>query len=152
MSEHDSTPSTLGHIQQVGTFMAEATAELVRRASRHDHSKLEPNEKPVFDRETPLLQQLEYGSEEYNASLERLGSALQHHYLVNSHHPEHYAAGIAGMDLFDLVEMVADWKAAAMRQKGGNEPSVDYNVERFGIDPQLAEIIRNTLDRWPRSE
>jgi hypothetical protein len=34
----------------------------------------------------------------------------------NSHHPEHYGnRGISGMDLFDVVEMMCDWMAAARR-------------------------------------
>lgn len=130
---YDSTDDTLAHIRQVGTFIADASRELVLRASRHDHSKLMPPEKDAFDRETPSL-------------------ALRAHYAANSHHPEHYGNGIAGMDLFDLVELVADWKAAAMRmQDGSDNPNLEHNVERFGIDPQLACILQNTLERWPRS-
>ncbi|MDB5398577.1 MAG: hypothetical protein JWQ55_595, partial [Rhodopila sp.] len=27
---------------------------------------------------------------------------------------------------------------------------LSYNVELFGIEPQLASILANTLARWPR--
>ena len=150
MDNYDSTEDTLKHIRQVGFFLAQAVGELCRRASRHDHSKMMPEEKEAFDRETPMLKKIEYGTPEYKTSLERLGKALQHHYRNNSHHPEHYPIdGIAGMDLFDLVEMVSDWKAAVMRMKNGVTVDVDYNAERFGINPQLVSIIKNTLNRWP---
>ncbi len=71
---------------------------------------------------------------------------LAHHYANNSHHPEHYPDGVAGMDLFDLVEMFFDWKAASER---GQEPAMNLTVacERYKIDPMLAAILRNTADR-----
>ena len=72
------------------------------------------------------------------------------HYSRNSHHPEFYGErGIAGMDLFDLVEMLCDWMAAAQRNPSDGV-RLDYNVAAFGIGAQLAEILANTLARWPR--
>ena len=47
----------------------------------------------------------------------RTKDGIEHHYAVNSHHPEHYEAGIAGMSLFDLIEMLVDWKAASERMR-----------------------------------
>ena len=52
------------------------------------------------------------------------------------------------MDLFDLVEMVCDWIAAAER-KPNDGVKLAYNVLLFGIEPQLASILANTLARWP---
>jgi hypothetical protein len=52
------------------------------------------------------------------------------------------------MDLFDLVEMVCDWMAAA-ESYPGSEVKLAYNVGLFGIEPQLASVIANTLARWP---
>lgn len=79
-----------------------------------------------------------------------MGAALEHHYRANSHHPKHHgAARVAGMDLFDVVEMVCDWIASAARNPGDGV-KLDYNVKLFGIEPQLAGIIANTLQRWPR--
>ena len=92
-----------------------------------------------------------YGTPEYEAVLERAGPALEHHYRRNSHHPEHYGpAGVAGMDLFDLVEMVCDWMAAAERNPDDGV-KLEYNVRLFGIEPQLASVLGNTLARWPRT-
>jgi hypothetical protein len=50
------------------------------------------------------------------------------------------------MSLLDLIEMVADWKAASERTKQGSiAQSLAHNKERFGIDDQLASIIENTV-------
>jgi hypothetical protein len=146
---YDSRPETREHIEQVGSFIADCRLELLRRAQAHDRSKLEDPEREAFDRMTPLLKTLTYGTEEYRQSLKDLGPALQHHYANNSHHPEHYPSGIAGMDLFDVLEMVCDWKAAAMRVKGDGSVGMETNIKRFDIDSQLAQIIQNSLDRWP---
>jgi hypothetical protein len=103
----------------------------------------------VLDRVLPLLDGVAYGSPEYEAVVERARPALERHWRRNSHHPEHYGeAGVAGMDLFDLVEMVCDWMAAAERHPGDGV-KLAYNVGLFGFEPQLASVIANTLARWP---
>jgi len=72
--------------------------------------------------------------------------ALKHHYENNSHHPEHYPNGINGMSLLDLIEMLADWKAAGMRHADGDmQKSLEINKKRFGMSDQLAEIFQNTI-------
>jgi hypothetical protein len=75
-----------------------------------------------------------------------MGTALQHHYQVNSHHPEHFENGVNGMSLLDLIEMLADWKAAGMRHANGNiTQSLEVNRKRFGMSDQLFEIFQNTV-------
>ncbi len=143
---YDSTDDTLEHINKVQVRVAEVQANLDTRAAVHDRSKLQEPEKSVFDRMTPVLRTLTYGSDEYKASLVEMGEGLKHHYAANSHHPEHYPNGIAGMSLLDIIEMVADWKAAIERVKDGSmEQSLPINFQRFGIDPQLAAILENTV-------
>jgi hypothetical protein len=44
--------------------------------------------------------------------------------------------------------MVCDWIAAAER-KPDDGVKLAYNVRLFGIEPQLASILANTLARWP---
>jgi hypothetical protein len=52
------------------------------------------------------------------------------------------------MDLFDLIEMLLDWKAASERAVHGDVIlSIDLGIDRFGIEPQLASILRNTALR-----
>lgn len=143
---YDSTADTQKHIGRVQQLLAMFSEELLQRAIVHDQSKLMPPEKEHFDRETPLLKDLVYGSEEYQASLKRLGVALEHHYKHNSHHPEHYDHGIDGMDLFDLVEMFLDWKAASERT-AGSALNLSVSFKRFAVDDQLKMIMRNTATR-----
>lgn len=99
-----------------------------------------------YDTLTAALRGVEYGSAEYRAALDEAHETIQHHYAMNSHHPEHHADGVAGMSLLDLIEMVADWKAASERSGGRNMmSSIGYNAARWGIDPQLKAIIANTI-------
>jgi hypothetical protein len=146
---YDSRADTLAHIHHVRDNIDVFVGELLRRGRIHDASKLSDAEKPALDEALPLLEGVAYGSAEYQAVVDRVAPALQHHYRHNPHHPEHYDnAGVAGMDLFDVVEMMCDWMAAALRNPGDGV-RVGYNVQKFGIEPQLAAIIGNTLARWP---
>lgn len=122
----------------------EVINNLLRRGRLHDQSKLESPEKEAFDKAS-VLKGLTYGSPEYKQALEDLGPALQHHYEHNSHHPEHYAGGISGMSLMDVVEMFCDWKAAGERHATGSlARSLEFNEKRFSISPQLLDIFQNT--------
>ncbi len=144
----DSEAETRKHIARVSYLLMSAIAELSLRAANHDASKLSEAEKPYFDAETPKLRSLKFGTDEYAESLARLKPALDHHYAKNSHHPQHYENGIEGMDLFDLLEMLCDWKAAGERDNGGNIfRSIEINAERFGIAPQLVAIFINHAKR-----
>jgi hypothetical protein len=148
MMEYDSKADTLLHIKRVAQLLTEASIELIRRANVHDDSKLESPEKELFDEFTPKLKDCTYGSDEYKGYLKGLKVALDHHYACNSHHPEHYKNGINGFDLFDLIEMFFDWKAATERHADGDiMKSIEINKERFGISDQLAEILNNTAIR-----
>jgi hypothetical protein len=144
---YDSTPDTQAHIALVRKFMQRPIVKLMHRAATHDASKLESPEKAAFDKLTPRLKGLKYGSEEYRASLREMKPAIDHHYQVNSHHPEHYPNGINGMSLLDLMEMLCDWGAAQQRHDppGNFEASFKVNVERFKIGPQLESILRATV-------
>lgn len=144
----DSCPDTLAHIQRVRHFLRVMEWELLQRAWNHDASKLEEPEKSAYDRAVPEMRQHPFGSPELKAATEVLGPALKHHYEHNSHHPEHYPDGLAGMDLLDVVEMLCDWRAAAERPPGDGTVRLEVSRERFGIGDQLAAILRNTLDRY----
>ena len=148
---YDCTADTLIHIRRVQALLGRVARDLMERGERHDDSKLGPEEKPLFDEMTPLLKSLTYGSDEYKASLERLGTALKHHYAVNTHHPEHFENGVSGMNLLDVLEMLCDWKAASERTKDGNfQKSIEIGIERFKIEPQLAAILRNSAEQIGR--
>ena len=146
MENYDSTADTLKHIKRVSELLNMAAIELIKRGNVHDNSKLEEPEKALFDVETYNLGKIKFGSDEYGESLARLQPALDHHYANNAHHPQHYANGIGGMNLFDIIEMFLDWKAATERSKNGNiTSSIDYNKDRFEMSSQLANIFENTV-------
>lgn len=142
---YDSTADTVEHIGKVQDYLYDAMKNLSRRSLVHDQSKLKPPEKDAFDALTPRLKGLTYGSDEYRACLKEMKPALDHHYANNSHHPEHNTDGISGMSLFDIVEMLMDWKAASERHADGDIwTSISHNVKRFGLSPQLDDILCNT--------
>jgi hypothetical protein len=148
-AEYDSTLDTMRHSRRVDELLLQVIVALQSRVTRHDLSKMEPPEKAVFDRVTPRLQSSTYGSEEYKASLADIGEVLVHHYGANRHHPEHYTDGVAGMTLVDVIEMLADWKAATERHDDGSlARSLQIGEERFGIEPQLMAVLRNTAEAF----
>jgi hypothetical protein len=142
---YDSRHETRRHIDRVRALLHVCIADLTQRARAHDRSKLESPEREMFDRYTPLLSRLTYGSPEYAAiRQEMLQTALQHHYEHNDHHPEHYPNGINGMTLMALIEMLCDWKAAGERHADGSlHKSLAYNRTRFGA-VDLYQIMENT--------
>lgn len=155
MENYDSSKDTLLHIKRVNELMIAAAQEILRRAAVHDTSKLSEPEKSLFDEWTPLLKGSTYMSEEYHKFLDALRPALEHHYANNSHHPEYYEDRVNGMDLFDLLEMFFDWKAAGERQGTGNIfRSIDLNKNRFELSDQLALILKNTARKlgYPEPE
>lgn len=55
------------------------------------------------------------------------------------------------MNLIDLLEMLADWKAATLNHPespGNMVRSLDYAVKKYGISPQLATILLNTIENY----
>ena len=144
---YDSRPDTWRHIETVRHYIGEAVVNLLNRSEAHDQSKLVSPERECFDEFTPKLKASTYGSDEYKAFLAGMGEALHHHYAENSHHPEHYPSGVAGMSVFDLLEMLCDWKAATERHDDGDiGRSLAINAERFGISEQLAHVLENTVE------
>ena len=143
---YDSRPDTLAHIADVASNIHQVQGRLHQRSMEHDLSKLADPEKALFDEYTPKLRTLTYGSDEYEACRAAMGEALKHHYAHNSHHPEHYENGVAGMSLLDLIEMLCDWKAATKRHADGAiGKSLAINKELFGLSDQLASILENTV-------
>jgi hypothetical protein len=147
---YDSIPDTLAHIRRVQELLGEAILNLHARSADHDVTKLIEPEKSMFDRFTPLLRDIEYGSEDYKRVLaEMRQTALKHHYEHNSHHPEHYEDGMRGMSLFDVLEMLVDWKAAGERHATGDiRRSLELNQERWGLSDDLVRVLANTIDEF----
>jgi len=143
ITNHD----TMVHINHVRGFINKFIKELLKRSEEHDRTKMEEPELPYFIEFTPKLGTAEYDSPEYKKFLEDLKPALDHHYKNNRHHPEHYKNGVDGMNLVDLLEMLADWKSSALRNKNGDiKKSLEANKERFGLSDKLVNILNNTIN------
>jgi hypothetical protein len=142
---YDSRTDTLVHSQRVGELMIQMVTEALQRSTCHDRSKTLSPELEVFNEYTPKLQTTTYGSDEYKQQLAGMGVGLAHHYANNRHHPEHFNDGINDMTLVDLLEMLADWKAATERHPDGDlADSLRIQRDRFGITDQLVGILENT--------
>ena len=146
MTKHETMCDTYEHKQLVLKFLDMLITKLLARGITHDNSKLENPEVDIFTEYTPKLAHSTYGSEEYKQFLKEMKPALDHHYTVNPHHPEHFPNGIKDMTLIDLMEMICDWKASTLRHNDGNIlTSIDKNQERFGYSQELAQIFKNTV-------
>ena len=143
---YDSSKETLLHIHNVIKKLNIVITELQKRQILHDESKLSDLEKDTFDKYTPMLKKLTYGSEEYNKALSGMKEGLKHHYENNKHHPEYWNNGIHDMSLVDLLEMLCDWIAATERHSDGDIfRSLEINQKRFGYSDELKNILKNTI-------
>jgi hypothetical protein len=142
---YDSRPDTYEHISQVRERLLAVAYALIERAHMHDASKLEAPERAVFDEYTPRLRDSTYGSDEYKTFLLGMGEGLKHHYKVNDHHPEHFSGGVQDMNLVQVIEMLADWKAATLRHADGSlQRSIIQNADRFGYGKEFMALLLNT--------
>ena len=144
----DHFAATRNHVRVVQRLMLRIAHLIIEAAMRHDDSKYDPEEASLFAAVLPRLRGSTYGSDEYRSTLREIRPAIEHHNRVNAHHPEHFANGIDGMSLVNLVEMICDWKAATLRHADGDiERSIEVNRDRFEMTEQLCSILKNTVDR-----
>lgn len=135
---------TKEHVATVEAWMGRAIQSLANRSILHDQSKFQDPEKSGFMamNADARLKEMTYGSDEYRAVLREHNPTIQHHYAHNDHHPEHTSAGISGMSLLALIEMLCDWKASTSRMKDGDlMRSIDINGDRFGYDDTMKVIL-----------
>lgn len=143
---------TMRHIETVRNFIGTCIKELIHRQESHDQSKLESPEVEIFEIYTPKLRGCTYGSEEYKGYMQEMNVAIKHHNEANRHHPEHFIGGIMGMTLIDLLELICDWKSAALRRADGDiYKSLEINQKRFGYSDDVKRLMKNTVD-WMESE
>lgn len=144
---YDSRPDTYQHMALVRGHLLRCTQNLIQRAHDHDVSKLQSPELETYDGLTPALAGIAYGTPEYRAAMQPFKAGIKHHQQINDHHPEHFADGVRGMDLLQLLEMICDWKGAGQRQPDPDfRAAIDIQVQRFGIGDELRQILLNTAD------
>jgi hypothetical protein len=140
---------TYKHVGLVQGYLNGFAKDLIERGEVHDATKFEEPELSGFAEMTPLLKDTKYGTPEYKELLLELGTTIDHHYANNRHHPEHWPNGVEDMTLIDLLEMLADWKAATARNQNGNiRKSIELNGEKFNISAQLRQIMENTVREY----
>lgn len=147
---YDSTNDTNAHIVKVQYIMSKIIiSELLSRSVEHDQSKLSSPEKETYDKFIPLLQQVKYGTPEYNKLKDEMAkTGTGHHYEVNRHHPEHFENGIKDMTLIDVIEMFVDWFSASLRSDTGFEKGLNMNKERYNMSDELYQIFVNTYEEY----
>lgn len=137
---------TLLHISEVQEGLEQFTAELKKRGILHDSTKLQEPEFSAFVSTRPKFKKANYGTPEYQECVNEIKPAIDHHYANNRHHTAFHENGINDMNLIDILEMLADWKAAERRSPDKKlEDTLDYAFNKYGIDEQLAKIVMNTL-------
>lgn len=72
-------------------------------------------------------------------------------YNINEYKETHSL--INSMDLVDIIEMLCDWYAATHRHDNGDiGKSIEMSEKRFGINEQLSQLFRNTIDQLSNKE
>lgn len=134
------------HILLVRNLLNKMVVEILKRADTHDQSKLSSPEIEYSMKYTQKLKDAKYGSPEYIAIQEEMNEALEHHYTLNRHHPEHFERGIQDMNLIDVLEMFCDWAIASEQHPSGDIlQSIEVNQQKFGFSDDLKEIFKNSV-------
>ena len=145
--EFDFLCDTLLHISEVAENLEEYAGELRRRGLAHDRTKLQEPEFSAFIGQRERFKKANYGTPEYEECMRIAKPAVDHHYQHNRHHTAFVANGINDMGLIDILEMVADWRAANRRSPDKElVDTLDYMQKKYGIGEQLMHILRNTLE------
>lgn len=143
---------TQGHIYNVRKLLNKFADVLKQKGETHDQSKLEEPE--VYGWAAMDLEpRYEYGSYEYYDKLRRFSEVFNHHYKVNSHHPEHFVNPEHEMTLIDMVEMLCDW--FAYKQDIPIREGVELIREqcnRFGFSDTIMSLLTNTYREYINSD
>lgn len=143
---------TQEHIYNVRKLLNKFADVLKQKGETHDQSKLEEPE--VYGWAAMDLEpHYEYGSYEYYDKLRRFSEVFNHHYKVNSHHPEHFVNPEHEMTLIDMVEMLCDW--FAYKQDIPIREGVELireQCDRFGFSDTIMSLLTNTYREYMNSD
>ncbi len=149
--EHDFLCDTLLHMTEVSENLEALASELRKRGFAHDRTKLQELEFDGFVSTREKFKKANYGTPEYQECIDLTKPAVDHHYENNRHHTGFHKDGINNMNLIDVLEMIADWRAAARRSQDKKlVDTLNYAFKKNKIEPQLAKVITNTLNdmKW----
>lgn len=145
-TSNSSTSSyTLEHINRVKSKMEFFASVLAARGANHDNSKLT---EPEYSGWLAMDQEprYPYGSKKYYDKMHRYKEVLEHHYSINSHHPEHFEDPSTQMDLVDLIEMLCDWFSYSndISWLEGYD-TINSQCTRFGLNDTIRHLLLNTF-------
>lgn len=146
-NEFDTLMEMLRHTKEVFARLEAIASDLRRRGILHDLTKFDELEFTTFCSTREKFKKADYGSEEYAECTRLAKPAVDHHYKNNRHHTGYHEKGILGMNLLDILEMVADWKAASKRSPNLTfKDSLPKAFEKYKIPEAIQEVILNTID------
>ena len=140
------------HIYNVRKLLNKFADVLKQKGETHDQSKLEEPE--VYGWAAMDLEpRYEYGSYEYYDKLRRFSEVFNHHYRVNSHHPEHFINPEYEMTLIDMIEMLCDW-FAYKQDVSINEgiKLIKEQCDRFKFSDTIKSLLINTYKEYINSD
>lgn len=138
---------TIQHVSEVQENIEEFASDLKKRAIAHDRSKFADPEFSVFVSTRPEFKKANYGTPEYQAVVDAAIVGVNHHYSLNRHHTAHFPNGIKDMNLLDVLEMMADWRAASRRSPDLSfKDSLPRAFKKYEMDETLQRLILNTID------
>lgn len=144
--EFDFICDTLLHVTEVSENLEIIAGKLRQRGFAHDRTKFQQLEFDGFVSTREKFKKANYGSPEYQECIELTKPAVEHHYSKNRHHTAFHKNGINDMTFIDIIEMIADWRAAARRSPDKKlVDTLDYAKKKYKIDDQLFRIMKNTL-------
>lgn len=130
------------HVAIVRKNLAKISNALNERARVHDLSKFSEDEFAGFVEVNRIAREHPYGSKEYVESLKD-NKVIELHFSRNSHHHEYYPHGVADMSLLDIIEMVADWKAASETYgQTSFADALEFQRKRFDLTDSQMWLIR----------
>lgn len=145
-AELEMLADTIVHISEVQENLFQMRAILEARGIAHDRTKFLAIEFDAFVKARPRFKEADYGSPEYQECVNMIRPSIDHHHANNRHHIAFYKNGFSDMNLFDILEMLADWKAASRRNSGLSfVDSLPRAFERYSIPKNMQKHIMATL-------
>ncbi len=145
-AEFEVLNDTIMHISEVRENIAHIKSELDQRGIKHDRSKFTAIEFDAFVKTRPKFKTVNYGSKEYQECVDEIKPAIDHHHSNNRHHVDFYENGFSDMNLIDILEMLADWKAASRRSPNLEfKDSLPIAFEKYSIPENMQKHIISTL-------
>ena len=145
-NEFDFICDTILHVSEVAENLEAMASQLRQRGLSHDRTKFQALEFDAFVSTREQFKKANYGTQDYQDCVAAVRPAVDNHHENNRHHTDYHKNGINDMTLIDVMEMLADWKAAARRSPDRKfEDTLEYAKNKYAIDDQLFKIIVNTL-------